>query len=118
TLGAILGAVLAGFVLVPLFGTQTTLLVVAVGGTVAAVVLALAGERRQSLVIGTLAAAALVVVAAFVRPDWQPQAMNVSLFEPGRFMSKTGHVHLTRPNEEVVYYREGRTATVVVNEID
>lgn len=68
TVGAVLGSLLAGFVLAPLAGPAWSAVVVAAGGVVAgAVVLWLAGERRGAWgrwTLGGAGAAAVLVAAA------------------------------------------------------
>jgi spermidine synthase len=114
TIGAIVGSVLAGFVLVPLLGSQATLLGVTLLGAALAVVFALAAGRPVWLLPATIAGALVVVVGSFVRPDWSRQELSAAVFEPGRLGSNA--YRIATPGDELVYYREGPTATVAVIE--
>jgi spermidine synthase len=114
TLGAILGAVAGGFVLVPAVGSQRTLLVVAVSAAAIGVLFALRGGQRW-LARGATIVAVLVVAAAFLGPGWRQQALNAAVFEPAGLEDDGTLVH---PSDEILYHREGRTATVVVLERD
>src|SRR5207249_3612161 len=84
TVGAILGAVLGGFVLVPLVGSARTLTGVSVVGAAMGVLFLLAGERTRWRVAATLGAAGLVLVGALGRPEWQPGPLNAGVYEHRR----------------------------------
>ena len=114
TLGAIAGAVAAGFVLVPHLGTQVTLLGVA--GVAAAGCLAFAYASRQPRWLPAAAVAVATVVAgAFVwRPVWNVQDLHAGVAEPVLLAGL--HVEqLTHPQEKLLYAREGRAASVLVS---
>jgi len=112
TVGAILGAVLGGFVLVPLVGSARTLTGVCVVGAAMGVVFLLAGERTPWRVGVSIAGATLVLAGALARPDWQPGPLNAGVYEHRRM--KLIENMLSGRNFDVVYNREGPTATVVV----
>jgi spermidine synthase len=114
TVGAIVGSVLCGFVLVPLVGSQATLLGVTLLGAALAVVFALAAGRGRRLVAATLGGALVVLAGILARPDWSRQALSAAVFEPGRLGSNPRA--LAEPDDALVYYREGPTATVAVIE--
>jgi spermidine synthase len=110
TLGAIAGAVLAGFVLIPATGTQRTLAAIALLTAAMSVVLALTSSRRAWLVPAAVAALAVVVLGVGASGPWDYHALNVGVFEPGREAAAA----LRDPTVRVVYQREGPTASVVV----
>jgi spermidine synthase len=110
TVGAIAGAVLAGFLLVPRFGTQRTLTALAITTAAMGVVLALRHPRPAWLPPVAIAAAAAAVVGGIACPPWNVRDMNVGVSEPGR----EGAAVLRQTGIDVVYQREGATASVVV----
>jgi len=100
TAGAIVGAFIAGFVLIPLVGTQTTILALAgINTALGAVVLAADGELSQRLRAGVIAAlAAPVILLSLLLPS----TLVVGLFAP--------------PQTELRYHDEAAGGTVTVLE--
>jgi len=105
TVGAILGSLITGFVLIPAIGIQYSVVLAACGNLVVAVVAlsrSRAGGRARvaSAVAATAAAAVLVLIAPFGRPV---------AISPGteEFESSA---------QEVVFYEEGITSSVTVTE--
>jgi spermidine synthase len=115
TVGAILGAVVAGFVLVPHFCTQATLLAVAAFAALLAVVFALAAPGPRWLPPVAVAAALVVGIGILARPAWNFLELHVGVFEPGR-INIANPKTLMNEGEKVVYAREGPTASVLVAE--
>jgi spermidine synthase len=118
TAGAIGGAVLAGFVLVPALGVQSALKLGIVVNLVLAGALALSGPRpvragRWGLAGGALAGVALV----FLAPAWDLQVMSsgpaihaVSYLQ----QAKTSSLDAVLRTKPVLFYRDGPSATVSV----
>jgi spermidine synthase len=113
TVGAILGAVLAGFVLLPLVGSQAILLGVALLAAGLGVAFAAAAPRPRWLVPLAVGVAGVVAAGAVARPDWRAQELNAAVFEPSRLAAEG----IADPDEKLLYYREGPTATVMVTEL-
>jgi spermidine synthase len=113
TVGAIVGSVLSGFVLIPVLGSQSTLL--GVCGVAIATALAFAFSRgTPSWVRGVVVvAAAVVAVGATRRPDWNHLELHAGVFEPGRIVGTVTET-LTEEGERTLFHREGPTASVVV----
>jgi spermidine synthase len=109
TVGAIIGAVAGGFVLVPALGAQTTLLAVVLVAAGMGTAFALAGGRRRWAPLGIVIA---VVLGVALRPDWHQKALSSGVFEPGRLGE--GVAGLERTDDHLLFYEEGRTATVSV----
>ncbi|HUF32547.1 MAG TPA: fused MFS/spermidine synthase [Acidimicrobiales bacterium] len=95
TVGAVLGSLVAGFVLLPLVGSSRTLLGLA--AIYPALVVALALSRASPRRVGVAAAAAAVALALLLAP-----------------LDGLDRVHLRRDDERVVEVREGARATVAV----
>src|SRR5262249_53146615 len=79
TVGAIIGALLAGFVLVPFLGTQTTLVLVCLCAAGLAVACAGASGRWGWKASTAAAAALLVVAGAAFRPAWDYLALHAGV---------------------------------------
>lgn len=119
TLGAILGAVFAGFLAVPLLGVQWTMRVgIWMNLGVAALVLLGAPPARR-LLRGVLATAvALGAAATAVLPFWDPAVMSSGVAIYGqRYLPllRLGDLARTAWRPDVLYYRDGISATVSVH---
>jgi spermidine synthase len=85
TLGAILGSILAGFLLVPRLGTETTILGVTVVAALIGLAFALTTPAPRWLRPAGLVAAALVAAGVALRPTWNFHDLHSGVAEPGRF---------------------------------
>ncbi|TMA36716.1 MAG: hypothetical protein E6J79_12625, partial [Deltaproteobacteria bacterium] len=110
TVGAIAGAVLAGFVLVPRVGSHATLLGIAVLAAAIGVVFAFVVGGRW-LPAAALAGAAAVGVGVVAGPAWQERALDAGVSEPHL---PTVEGMLAGSATQLLYHREGPTATVAV----
>ena len=120
TLGAIVGAVCGGFVLVPFLGVGTTLLGVAVGQLLLGAAL-LTGSttgaprhRRASAAAGV--AVALLCVA--FRPGWDVLMMNSGVYMNVQDVDASKgwdeFRRQTKSSVEIVFARDGLTASILV----
>ena len=119
TLGAILGAVLAGFLLVPVLGTRATLLGVAALAAGVGLAFALARPRPGWLPPLGLATASLVALGIGLAPAWNHLELQVGVAEVIGATSAetlTRIRGLTEPGESILFQREGPTASVIVRE--
>ena len=112
TVGCILGAFAAGFVLIPQLGLRATVLVCAacyvVGG--AAVLL---NQRGPTRLAGGLALPVLAAVVV-VLPNWRHELMSAGLYS-GRHSAE--YISVAQDAAELIFYREGTTSTVSVHDI-
>jgi spermidine synthase len=97
--GAIAGSIVAGFVLVPEFGTRASVVFLASCLLVAALVLAAAAPSRERLALGATGAVAFVIAFVLMVPDPYAAALE--------------HRH---PGERVVWSEEGIQTTVAVQQ--
>jgi len=119
TLGAILGALLVGFVLIPVVGTKTTLLGVAAIAAAMGLTFAAAPPRTPWLVSLGAAAAILVVTGVGLAPAWNYQDLHTGVAEPvgGQSAEALTRIDtLTDTREKLLFQREGATASVLVRE--
>ena len=118
TIGAILGAFLAGFVLIPLMGIQHTLLVTVFINLSAGLLLVLF-TLRQGIMPGKVAMLAVTVSLIFTlvfvwQPAWDRQKMTSGPYAYAiQYQSKSIDERMS--GIEQLYYREGPIATVSVN---
>lgn len=118
TLGAVVGSLLAGFVLIPLIGIQAAILVgILLDVVLAAAVLGLltlpSARRLQAY-----AAVGLVgLLALLVRPPWNPLLMSAGMYQYVSDLSEYSHEavrNFALSDFEVLYYEEGTTSVVTV----
>lgn len=120
TLGAIVGTVFAGFLLIPTIGAQSTvkvavLLNLAIGAAIA-IGSARAASAWQWGSVATLSVATLVGVLWI--PAWNQAVMSsgVAIYAPA-YQGFAGKVDLGRafPSRRLVFYEDGLSATVTVH---
>jgi spermidine synthase len=117
TIGNVSGALAAGFLLIPWLGLQTTLSV-ASGFLVIAAAVALAGSPLRARARLTPAAAAIVAVAAIVvSPAWDRELLASGAYLYAPFVPKTLDLETQLKAGELLYYRDGASATVSVRRI-
>lgn len=120
TLGAIVGTVLAGFLLIPAIGTQAALKVGVLLNLAIGAVLVLGSARALSrrqwaswAVLSAASAAGLLGV-----PSWNRAVMasGVAIYAP-TYQRFAGKVALARafPHERLLFYEDGLSATVTVH---
>ncbi len=120
TMGAILGAFAGGFICLPLVGIQNSILIGAFINLAIGCVLVFAdphpgGARR--LVVGGLAAAGLLLMAVRL-PAWDKKILTsgVTVYANRYKSLPTDSLRLEEMRQDdVIYYREGLTATVSVH---
>ena len=115
TIGAILGSLLSGFVLVPALGLHGTIrLVAALGASVAVVILIRAGDARGRAVGFALAGA--VSVAIFALPPWDRALLSSGAYKYAPAM-RGASLETALTAGELLSYREGSTGTVAVRRL-
>ncbi|MGE3277803.1 MAG: fused MFS/spermidine synthase [Vicinamibacterales bacterium] len=116
TLGAIAGALLAGFVLVPALGLHDTIRLVTVlaGIAGAALVLPALVDRRGRIVAAGVAG--IVVIAGLAVPAWNPLLLSSGAYKYAPVLQGPD-LETALTAGELLYYREGASATVAVREL-
>ena len=116
TIGAILGALLAGFLLLPALGLHGTIrLVTALAAVVALAILAGAGRARGRVVGFVLAAGVLAGIA--VLPQWDRMLLSSGAYKYAPAIRGGPGLETSLTAGELLWYREGSTATVAVRRL-
>ncbi len=114
TLGAILGASLAGFILLPELGLDRTLRLAAFASALSAIGVALSGRLAARVVGGLAGAASFILVAA-------SPSLDKELFAGGAYKYSAYDMNLSVEDVlrrgELVSYAEGRVANVSVKRV-
>ena len=115
TIGAILGSLLSGFVLVPQLGLHGTIrLVAAVGALVALAVLIKAGHGRGRALGFALTGAVTVAIVAL--PQWDRALLSSGAYKYAPVM-RGQQLATALTAGELLSYREGSTGTVAVRRL-
>ncbi|MFA5907318.1 MAG: fused MFS/spermidine synthase [Vicinamibacterales bacterium] len=115
TVGAIAGALLSGFVLVPQIGLHLTIrAVAAVVGLSALAILLTAGRVRGRMVGFGLAA--VVLAAGFALPQWDQLLLSSGAYKYAAAM-RGPSLETALAAGELLSYREGATGTVAVRRL-
>jgi len=120
TLGAIVGTVVAGFVLMPLVGAQGAVKVAIALNLLVGVALVAAARRSQARwPVAAAAALALIIVVGLVRvPAWNASVMAAgAAVYPRQYQRFAGQGGVARAlaDSTLLFYRDGLTATVSVH---
>jgi spermidine synthase len=115
TAGAITGALLAAFVLIPRFGLYGTMraltCITAIGATVLLFASRSAGRSRAMSVTACI----LVVAAAYGARGWDKALLSSGAYKYGS-MTQGPDLRTSLTAGRLLYYREGATATVALRE--
>jgi spermidine synthase len=114
TMGAVVGSLSAGFLLIPFLGLQKTILAAAlINGAMGGLLLLASGIRRQRVRISLAAVPALALLGiVFLMPPWDTNQLTSG---PYTYLYKDeATARKTLAGEELLYYREGVTGTVAV----
>jgi spermidine synthase len=120
TIGTIVGAVCGGFLLIPIIGIRTTLLGVAVGQILLAAAIARGSAAGASWHRRTAPAACVACALLFMafRPGWDVLLMNSGVYMNVQDVDASkGWAEFRRQfrsSNEVVFAREGLTASILV----
>jgi spermidine synthase len=115
TIGAILGSLLSGFVLIPRLGLHGTIRLVAAIAAIVAVVILLRGSRARGRMIG-FALAGGVAVAIAMAPEWDRSLLSSGAYKYAPAV-RGPNLETALTAGELVSYREGSTGTVAVRRL-
>jgi spermidine synthase len=113
TAGAIAGALMAGFVLIPALGLHGTLRVVTVVGAVGALGVLVAGAATGPPRVATATLSLVVLALGLALPQWDRLLLSSGAYKyAGALQGPDPRTALTAG--ELLYYREGSSGTVAV----
>ena len=115
TLGAILGALLAGFVLIPAIGLHLTIRAVAATSAIAAIVILVRASRGGGRSLG-FALATAVVAAIAIAPHWDRSLLSSGAYKYAPAM-RASNLATALTAGELLSYREGSAGTVAVRKL-
>ena len=115
TIGAILGSLLCGFVLIPELGLHGTIRLVAAVTTIIAVIILIRGSRARGRMLG-FALAGGVAVAIATAPEWDRSLLSSGAYKYAPAM-RGQSLATALTAGELVSYREGSTGTVAVRRL-
>lgn len=116
TVGAIIGSLSAGFVLIPWIGIRNTLLLAAIAECIGGCVLFMSDCRRSNMLAMT-AGGILVLMIFILTPSWDKQLMTSGMYLYGDSYTQQSAVDLSKKlkeEEEILFYRDGLTSTITV----
>jgi spermidine synthase len=117
TVGAVVGSLSAGFVLIPMLGLEASLKAVTVGLVVAAaMVLGVATIPRNGRLAGALVTAAAVVLMALSAP-WDRELLASGAYMYAPFAPQGVNLEAMLKAGTLQYYREGASATISVKRL-
>ena len=119
TLGAIAGSLMAGFVLLPLLGTERAILAgLFVNSALAALILTSPGAARRRDVAKGVALALLVVATLSMRGGifWAPDSLDRGILVYAKSFDVKPQLTIdeTYQDTDVVYFKDGSNATISV----
>ncbi len=115
TIGAIAGALAAGFVLVPRLGLYDTLRGLGVAAALAAIALAWRSGLSLRARMWATAAGASAAVASAALPAWSPELLSSGAYKYAATMTGDS-LELSLAAGRLLYFRDGASATVAVRD--
>ena len=117
TLGAIAGSLIAGFVLVPLAGTERTVLAGIFFNSAMAALILSAPSAVRKLDTGKWAAVALLLLATFSMKGkvfWPPESLDQGIIIYAKMLDSHPEYTIDEHyiDTDVVYFKEGNNATI------
>jgi spermidine synthase len=130
TVGAIAGSFASGFILIPWLGLLGSMrLCIALNFVVAGITFAVSGYRsgerqvrgrRITTSLGCVVSAFLIVAVVLVEPPWDPEIMSSAVYRYAPSLTDKSRQELSdylkHGQGETIFYKEGITATVAVQQ--
>ena len=117
TVGTILGAFAAGFVLIPLVGVRGSLLIAAATQCLGAALMVYSPGKRERAVVLSGAAVTVALLLLLLTPPWHRKLMTSAMYRYANAYTNSGGRGLETTlaeQEQLLFYRDGLTATVTV----
>ncbi len=116
TLGAISGALLAGFVLIPALGLHDTIRAVAALTALVGAALVLRSGAAGAARAVSLGLAIAALAGAWMVPSWDPRLLSSGAYKYAASL-RGPDLETALTAGDLLYYREGATATVAVRKL-
>src|SRR5712692_1838142 len=130
TVGAIAGSFASGFILIPWLGLLGSMrLCVALNFVVAGITFVVCGyhrgegrgqRRRFTTALGAAASVLLIITAVLIKPPWDPEIMSSAVYRYAPSLTDKSRQELSdylkHGQGETIFYKEGITATVAVQQ--
>jgi spermidine synthase len=116
TLGAIVGAIVASFVLIPTLGIQGSVRLAAIVAAVAGVFVAWRAESGSRARIGAMMSGGVTVAVVLAAPEWNLARLANGGYRYAPALA-AGDVETSLEAGRLVYYREGAAGTVSVRDV-
>ena len=122
TIGAVAGALIAGFFLVPRFGLQATFvltsrMLVVAGSVIAAIAATRPGKQRPTrLAGGVVLAGSVVAIVTFAAPEWDRDLISSGAYKYSRLI-RAEDLEWSLRAGHLEYYKEGAAGTVSVRRL-
>lgn len=122
TIGAILGSLLSGFLLIPLIGIQNSIKLIASINVIIGMI-ALVGsmtkqaDKSRKLALSTLVIGSLVFLSLIIFPSWDKRVLSSGVyFEPWLYRNQNQEIDLEAKTNEskMLYYAEGIDSTASI----
>ena len=130
TVGAIAGSFASGFILIPWLGLLGSMrLCVALNFVVAGITFIASGyhrgerqnnRRRITTTLGAAVSALLIITVVLIEPPWDPEVMSSAVYRYAPSLTDKSRQELSEylkhGQGETIFYKEGITATVAVQQ--
>ena len=117
TIGAVSGSLMAGFLVIPLFGLETALRVVSASLISASVLVVIAAGLVPRARIGALAASAVAALLLLFSPPWDRALLASGVYMYAPFVPNDLDLETQLKAGTLLYYREGAATTVSVKRL-
>jgi spermidine synthase len=114
--GAIAGALITGFALIPLLGLRGSIQVTTVVGAVGAALVLLLGGSRGRARLGGLALAGLMLALGVLLPEWDRLLLSSGGYKYASAIQGLD-LRVALSSGELLYYGEGASSTVAVRRV-
>jgi spermidine synthase/Flp pilus assembly protein TadD len=115
--GAMSGSLMAGFVVIPLLGLETTLRIVTACLIFASVLVVVAGGLLPRTRIAAVAASAVAALLLLLSPAWDRELLASGVYMYAPFVPKDLDLETQLKAGTLLYYREGAATTVSVKRL-
>jgi spermidine synthase len=113
TTGAIAGALLAGYLFIPVAGLHGTIRIVIGVGAIGALALIVLGRASGRTRLGAVGLASLVLASGVFLPEWDRMLLSSGAYKYASVLQGPD-LRTALVAGELLYYREGASATVAV----